>query len=546
MMNRPTATPSPIASPADRNDGRQRLSFRLSRQIFLRGLALVYLSAFLSMASQADGLIGRQGLLPVHEFLASRPADKPASLAWRYPTLLWVDHSDATIDAICLGGAMAATLVALGLLQAPMLLGCFVLYLSVAVGGQQFFDDTPWDSLLLETGFLAIFLAPWQLSLKIHRQAEPSGLLLWLVWWLLFRLLFGSGLAKITLADPSWRDGTALLKYFVIQPLPVFTSWYAARLPAGLLSAATWGLLFAELVLPFAILLGRWGRRLVCLPLAAVQVLILATGNYGFLNYLALVLCLSLLDDAAWHWIARSLAAPYRWIMRSGSPRTASRFVASTDATPYWRWPKAVPVLIAVLLVPVSVVQLLPRALLGSEVLALTEPVVRGLRPWRIVNSYGIYGVMPSERVEMIIEASRDGVNWRPYEFRFKPGDITREPRVAAPHMPRLDWLMWSLRWGDPKEQLWFQSLLKGLLEQRKPVVGLIASAPFEENPAFLRVRTFRYHLASPSQRSEGYWWRRDYLFDSIGAIWLRDRPPIRNGSQTRPVTRPVEQSTQP
>lgn len=120
-----------------------------------------------------------------------------------------------------------------GPLQAPMLLGCFVLYLSVAVGGQQFFDDTPWDSLLLETGFLAIFLAPWQLSLKIHRQAEPSGLLLWLVWWLLFRLLFGSGLAKITLADPSWRDGTALLKYFVIQPLPVFTSWYAARCPPG-------------------------------------------------------------------------------------------------------------------------------------------------------------------------------------------------------------------------------------------------------------------------------------------------------------------------
>lgn len=518
---------------------RGALSFLLSRQIFLRAVAVVYLAAFLSLASQADGLIGIDGLLPVADYLASRPDAPPASLAWRYPTLLWLDSSNATIDALCLGGAMAATLVAMGLAQLPMLAACFVLYLSLAAGGQQFFLDTPWDSLLLEAGFLAIFLAPWQWSLRPSRQAEPSKLLLWLVWWLLFRVLFGSGLAKVAWGEPSWRDGTALRHYFLVQPLPVFTSWYAARLPAELLTAATWTLLFAELILPWAILLGRWGRRLAFAPLAAMQLLIVATGNYGFMNYLVLALCLSLLDDAAWAWVARSAIAPYRWLLRT--PAKPRRTQGEPSLLFRWRWPKAVPVVLVCLIVPISLIQLLARTPWRSQMPAFTGAVIRGVEPSRIVNGYGLYAVMPKDRVEVVIEGSQDGVNWRPYEFRFKPGDVSRAPAFVAPHMPRVDWLMWSLRSVDPKEQPWFQSLLKALLEGRQPVIKLLVGTPFKESLAFLRVRTFGYHYATNEQRAEGYWWRRSYLFDSIGALWLRDRPlSVTDRSRESPASRPA------
>jgi len=534
----------PAVHPRDQElAGRPRISFRLSRQIVLRGIALVYLAAFLSMAAQADGLIGRNGLLPVGEFLAG--LRETSAEPWRYPTLLWFNDSDAAIDGICLGGAMAATLVALGLLQMPLLAVCYVLYLSVVVGGQAFFLDTPWDALLLEAGFLAVFIAPWQLSLRLSRQAEPPVLLYGLLWWLLFRVLLGMGISNLTWDAASWRDGSALRQYFQVQPLPVFTSWYAARLPPAVLTVGAWALLFAQILLPFAVLCGRYGRRLAFLPLAVVQIFFAATGNFGVLNYLLLILCLALLDDDAWAAIGRGLRAPYRWAMRTSRQPSPKRYHDPEEVgVRHWRWPAAVPVLLATAMVPLGLVQMVLKTPLRRHV---PEPLVRlvsHVAPFGIVNGYALSQAMPSDRIEMVIEGSRDGIEWRPYEFRYKPGDVTRRPGFCAPHMPRLDWQMATLRDRDPQQEAWFQALLKGLLESRPKVASLLLKAPFDADPPmFLRVRTFGYRYSLPDQLAEGYWWRRELLFDSIGAVWLRDRQNVRlelaapKSPQSRAVT---------
>lgn len=529
--------------------GRSPLSFRLSRQIFLRGLALVYLAAFLSMASQSVGLIGRQGLLPVHDFLTAA-RQQTSYPAHHYPTLLWLNDSDATIDAICLGGAFAATLVALGLLQLPMLIACFVLYLSLAVGGQAFFADTPWDSLLLEAGFLAIFVAPWQFYLGLKRQAEPRQLALWLLWWLLFRLLFGSGLAKVALGHGVWRDASALKHYFLVQPLPIFTSWYASRLPTSLLTIATWAILISELVLPFAILLGRWGRRLVAVPLVLIQLLIALTGNYGWMNLLTIVLCLSMLDDAAWRCLGNMLMAPCHWISGSrnnAKPARKSPAEFEIDAAGPWRWPLTTIVLLALVLVPLGIVQLSAQTPWVSSWPLSVRKAVSAIAPFRVVNAYGLYGAMPTNRIEMIIEGSRDRVTWRPYEFKFKPGDITEAPAIAGPHMPRVDWLMYSLRWRNPQEQRWFTELLKGLLEGRPQIEALLQNSPFQdEPPEYIRVRAFEYRYATAAQQGEGYWWQREHIVDSIDTAWLPDRPQNKSPHQaaSRPATRPATEPT--
>ncbi len=138
---------------------------------------------------------------------------------------------------------------------------------------------------------------------------------------------------------------------------------------------------------------------------------------------------------------------------------------------------------------------------------------------------------MPKDRVEVIIEASRDGENWRPIEFRFRPGDVTRPPRIAAPHMPRLDWSMWSLRWTDAMEQPWFAALLKGILEDRKPVTALLGAPPFPEKPRFLRIRAYEYRYSTPDQLRDGYWWQREYLFDVVSGRISLELP--------APTTRP-------
>jgi hypothetical protein len=143
-------------------------------------------------------------------------------------------------------------------------------------------------------------------------------------------------------------------------------------------------------------------------------------------------------------------------------------------------------------------------------------PVVSGfartISPLSIVNTYGLFAVMTTSRPEIVVQGSRDGVVWRDYEFRFKPGNLKIAPRFVAPYQPRLDWQMWFAALAGAQQTPWFGNFLAALLEGSPPVISLMAGNPFPEGPPkYVRALRFRYDFTSRSERSAtGDWWKRE------------------------------------
>ncbi len=131
------------------------------------------------------------------------------------------------------------------------------------------------------------------------------------------------------------------------------------------------------------------------------------------------------------------------------------------------------------------------------------------LAPLRSFNSYGLFAVMTTERPEIVVEGSDDGETWKPYEFRWKPGDLQARPRWVAPHQPRLDWQMWFAALGTPRENAWFIRFLGRLLDGTPEVLALLKTNPFPDAPPrAIRAVLYDYHF---TRSGEGpAWWRRE------------------------------------
>ena len=428
--------------------------YMLVRALFLRLLAVVYLVAFGSLWVQIHGLVGSRGILPVGGFL-ERAGSLLGEAAWlRVPTFCWLNSGDAALDIQCgLGVALALTLFA-GVAPAAASAGLWALYLSLFTAGQVFLSFQ-WDLLLLETGFLAIFWSPATLRAQ-WVWGPPSRAVLWLLRWLQFRLMFSSGFVKLASGDAAWRDLRAMDFHYETQPLPSWTSWYAHNLPEWFHSGEVLTTFAIELVVPFAVFAGRRARLGAAAAFALLQVVIAATGNYGYFNLLVLLLCVPLLDDG----FVRRLA-PGAWVRPPGAP--------PPEARPRTRMPRflsrhlATPLMLLLLLL--SSMQL--SATVGFPVSppSLLEEIRRALAPFRLSSSYGLFAVMTTERPEIVVEGSKDGEDWQAYEFKWKPGDPGRAPGFVAPHMPRLDWQMWFAALRSYRGAPWFEQLLVRLLQ---------------------------------------------------------------------------------
>jgi predicted DCC family thiol-disulfide oxidoreductase YuxK len=499
------ATVAAHRNAADRIDrlllgpGTQPKSYRLTQQIFLRFLGVVYLVAFLSLWVQIDGLIGREGILPLHSYLTEVQNLLGPDRYRILPTLCWLNPSDGFLHFLCWGGAAAALLIVVGLVQLPALVLAWAFYLSLTVAGQDFLSFQ-WDVLLTEAGFLAIFFAPWRIWAD-RRRAEPSRIILWLLRWLLFRLMFMSGLLKLTSGDATWRAWTAMRYHYETQPLPTWIGWYFFHLPPWFQTLSCGVVFLAELLIPFLIFTPRRVRLVGFWGIIVFQLLIAITGNYGFFNLLAIVLCCVLPDDAFWRWMLRIKSLP------SAVPRIA--------------WPRlraAALGALAVVLLAVTIPKCVdasgmqtpwPRALLQLD---------DWLAPLRIANDYGLFRVMTTQRPEIIVEGSDDAATWKPYSFKWKPGDLDRPPQFAEPHMPRLDWQMWFAALGaearEPMLDPWLESFMERLLAGSPPVLRLLAANPFPDHPPqSVRLVLYEYHFATlQSHRADGAWWRRDRI----------------------------------
>ena len=420
------------------------------------------------------------------------------------PTLAWVSASDSFLHALCAVGCLLAALLVIGFAQAYILFALWGAYLSLCIAGQTFFHFQ-WDVLLLEAGFLSIFFAPLSLWPRPTRERPPSTIARWLLWWLLFRLMFQSGVVKLLSGDPTWADLTALTYHYETQPLPTWIGWYALQLPLAFQKFSCAVMFGIELVVPFLIFAGRRLRLIAFWPLATFQALIAVTGNYCFFNLLALALCLPLLDDQVW-------PDRLRLIVYGSESRQEARPPGSSLKTSRMRWPWWVMAPVGLLLAMLSLVPMARTFAIDvvwpKTVLKLSE----GAQPFRTVNSYGLFRVMTTERPEIIVEGSYDGVNWKTYEFNYKPGNPSRRPGYVAPHQPRLDWQMWFAALGAYPESPWFVSFAKRLLEGSTSVLALLEKNPFPDAPPRL-VRAVLYdyrftHLGDPG--SAGAWWRRE------------------------------------
>jgi predicted DCC family thiol-disulfide oxidoreductase YuxK len=454
--------------------------YELVSWVFLRGLGAIYAAAFASLGSQILGLIGHAGIVPAGAYLEGAHQAFGNS-AYRFlPTLFWMNSSDPALIAGTVVGAILGLAVVADRWTRPALIGLFVLYLSYAYAGQVFMNFQ-WDALLLEAGFLAMFLT------------GGSKIVVWLYRWLVFRYLFLAGIVKLLSGDPTWRSLTALEYHFWTQPLPTPLAWYAAQLPSWLLIGGTAATLVIELASVFLIFLPRRLRATAAFAVLLLQSLILLTGNYNFFNLLTMLLCIFLFDDAA----LRRLIP--RWLQ--------SRI--QTHAPRPGRTATLVATALALLVVPVGLDRIW-QTFTRSNVPVVGE-LTEAVAPFLIVNPYGLFAVMTTSRPEIVIEGSADGYVWHEYVFRYKPGPLSRRALWNIPHQPRLDWQMWFAALGSVRENPWIVGLMARLLEGSPSVLALFYSNPFGDGaPKYVRAQLYEYQFADRrTHRLTGEWWTR-------------------------------------
>lgn len=455
-------------------------SYEIVSWVFLRLLGALYIVAFASLGVQIVGLVGEAGILPVGHYLDAARQGWGMAAYWRLPTLLWLNSSDAALVAGTLLGVLLGLLVVLGLWVRPALVGLFVLYLSYVYAGQVF-TSYQWDLLMLEAGFLAIFLT------------AGSRIVIWLYRWLIFRYLFLSGAVKLLSGHPTWQDLTALKYHFWTEPLPTPLAWYAAQLPEWVLASATAAALFIELLVVFLILLPRRLRAVAAWCILLFQLAIILTGNFGFFNLLTMALCVFLFDNAA----MRRLLPPRltTWV-ETRAPRPAR--IATVTAT-----------VLALVIVPAGLDRIWQAFERTS--LPVVSAITDALSPLLIVNAYGPFATTTMTRPEIVVEGSDDEQSWHEYAFRYKPGPLDRRPSWNIPHQPRLDWQMWFAANGSFGENPWFQGFLRRLLEGRAPILALLGPNPFPDHPPkYIRALLFEYQFADPSTHAQtGQWWTR-------------------------------------
>lgn len=470
-------------------------SFELVEWLFLKALAVIYAIAFASLAVQVAGLVGSRGLEPLQDFLPRAREVLGASAYWRFPTIFWLTESDAALRAACWAGVGLSALLFLGIARRAVCVALLVLYLSLTVAGQDFMSFQ-WDALLLEAGFLAIFLGGSQVVPRLYR-------------WLLFRLLFLSGLVKLASGDPAWHSLAALRYHYETQPLPTPLAWYMHQLPLGFHKLEAVLMFGAELGVPFLFFAPRRIRQLGALATLGFQALIFLTGNYTFFNLLTAALCLFLLDDAL---LARLLPRARREKLAAARSRRRPR-----------RLYQAVAAALAVFILTVSSYEM------ANEFLHVrfeaADQVMERIDPLRIINTYGLFAVMTTSREEIVLEGSNDGVTWQEYEFPYKPGDVERRPPWVEPHQPRLDWQMWFAALGSYRNNPWVLRLMGRLLEGEPEVLRLLAKNPFPDRPPkYVRALLYEYRFTTPEERQQtGAWWVRNPRGLYVPPVSLQD-----------------------
>ncbi|MEU8467360.1 lipase maturation factor family protein [Streptomyces sp. NPDC029006] len=447
----------------------------LSRLVFQRALAAVYLVAFLSAALQFRALLGERGMLPIPRFTA-RVRFR------RAPSLFQLHYSDRFFAACAWAGCAVSVALLAGADSAlPLWAGILLwlvpwaLYLSIVNVGQTWYAFG-WESLLLETGFLAAFLG--------NGEVAPPVVVLFLLRWILFRVEFGAGLIKLR-GDPCWRDLTCLYYHHETQPMPGPLSWFFHRLARPLHRAEAAANHVTQLVVPVLLFTPQPVASAAAALMIVTQLWLVLSGNFSWLNWITIVLALSAL-----------------WLPGS---------VPSVRPAPLW---------FEVLVLAVAALLLFLSYRPVVNMVSRRQIMNRSFDPLHLVNTYGAFGSVSRVRYEVVVEGTLDGSpredsDWREYAFRGKPGDPRRWPRQFAPYHLRLDWLMWFAALSPGYAGEWFGGLVERLLENDRDTLRLLRRSPFPPDtpPRYVRARLFRYRYTTLREwRETGACWERTYV----------------------------------
>ena len=485
----------------------------LARWIFLRALGLIYFSAFFSLIFQIRGLLGPNGLLPAGSYLQEVAQAFGPTRFWYAPTLLWLGSSSHVLLTLGWVGMIAALLLTLNVWPRGMLFACFVAFLSF-VSAAQDFSGYQSDGMLLSAGFISLFLTPPGLRPRWGEVSPPSRasiFLLLLVW---FTTYFESGIAKYFGGDPSWRNLTAMDQYYQNGPLPTWIGWYAQQLPHWFHAACSFLILISELLVVWMWFLPRRFRMVCFFIVTPMQISIILTANYTFLNYLVLFLGVLLLDDL---FLLRFAPQGWAWPVRKNleqQPDSENPDASSGVAVAIRRIVFACKLWLSALLLGwvfyamlfLLIGELSPGILLPAKPVALLDP-------FRIANRYGLFGRMTWARYEIEFQGSNDGVNWVSYPFRYKPQDPRLAPRIYAPYQPRFDWNLWFASLGQWRENPFVLRTEELLLSNDADVLALFAGNPFPQTPPRqVRAVLWQYWMTDiTTKRRTGLWWRREY-----------------------------------
>jgi lipase maturation factor 1 len=527
------AAPRPVGPPG----------YLLPRWLFLRALGLIYFSAFYSLVFQIRGLLGPDGLLPAGVYLREVAKVFGSSRYWYTPTLLWFGSSDRALLALCWIGMIAALLLVLNLWPRATLLICFILFLSF-VSAAQDFSGYQSDGMLLTAGFVSLFFCPGGLRPGFGAAEPPSRgslLLLQILW---FTIYFESGIAKYFGGDRSWHDLTAMDQYYQNGPLPTWIGWYAQQLPHWFHAVTVVLTLVVELLIVWMLFLPRRVRIVCFWTVTSMQVGIILTANYAFLNYITVALGILLLDDLylvkffPQNWFQAvsenlTLSAPMDHHESAVSSLFHNQTDRSTDESilekaaapaqePEGEWIESASAILSTVslwlttavllwLVYANLYIVLGRLRWGG--MLPFQPVAM-LEPLRVANQYGLFGRMTWKRYEIEFQGSNDGQNWTPYAFRNKPQNPAEAPRIYAPYQPRFDWNLWFASLGEWRENPWVLRCEQLLLSGDPEVERLFASNPFPEvPPKRIRAVLWQYWFTDrATKRATGMWWRREYL----------------------------------
>jgi hypothetical protein len=470
--------------------------YELARFAIERGLAAIYLIAFVVAIQQFPALCGERGLEPAPRFIA-------ATRFWQAPSIFRAAYRDQLLVAASIVGVAVSVALLLGIAQqAPLPLTMvawlvlWLLYSSIVNIGATFYGFG-WETLLLEAGFLAIFLGndevppPWPVILAFR--------------WLAFRVEFGAGLIKLR-GDRCWRALTCMDYHHETQPIPNPLSWFFHRLPRRLHRVEVLGNFVAQLVLPWGLFLPQPFATAAAILLVVTQLYLVVSGNYAWLNWITIVVTVSAIADSV---VPGALLHAFA-LQHGFGPGLPAWFAAAI-------------VLLTALVVALSYFPIRNMASSGQQMNASFDP-------FRLVNTYGAFGSVGRERYEVIVEGTRDAdpddAEWLEYEFIAKPGDPSRMPPQLAPYHLRLDWLMWFLPLSPAYGNGWFLPFLGRLLENDRATLRLLRSNPFPNAPpSWVRARLMRYRFTSrETRRRTGRWWDRTEAGEFVGPVRLRER----------------------